>query len=283
MIGFRVEGVGVVGPGICGRSALEARLAQGADAFSGHTEIGVPDVIHPRERRRTSATVRLALGAASEAVRDSGRDASELPMVFASSLGDGTILNELLEVLVDPERHVSPTRFHNSVHNAALAYWSIGTKNRLPGTSLAAHDFTFGAALLKSAAQLASDPRALLLVVYDHPFPEPLNQARELMEPFAAAFVLSPADGADAVESPCVTGRPSERSGCKPAPRVVLSRSASAGVEPTPPRLAGYCELWRRNPAARALPLLESILQGAPAVLDVAYRHDRTLRLEVVP
>ncbi len=264
MICFRVEGIGVVGPGISGRGALENLLFTGRTDITESTEIGAPEVLNPRERRRASPTVRLALSAASEAVGGSGRAPDTLPMVFASSLGDGTILNDLLDVLVDPARHVSPTRFHNSVHNAALAYWSIGTGNRLAGSSLAAHNYTFGAALLKSAAQIVAERCALLLVVYDHPFAEPLNRARPLLAPFATAFVLSPSD----------VGK---------GPRVCLSLPATSASDPTPPRLAGFRDLWRQNPAARALPFLEALVHGDPAKIDVAFRFDRTLRLEVSP
>lgn len=264
MISFRIEGLGVSGPGIAGRRGLEHLLSSGRADLTRGTEIGAPEVLDARERRRASPTVRLALTTASEAVRESGRRADTLSMVFASSLGDGTILNDLLEVLVDPKRHVSPTRFHNSVHNAALGYWSIGTGNRRAGTSLAAGDFTFGAAMLKSAAQVFTERECLLLVVYDHPFPEPLNRARPLLAPFAAAFVVTPADTDSGTA-------------------VRLSFPSDGASEPTPPSLTDFEAIWRHNPAARALPFVEALVRGVPADITVAFRSGAVLKLEILP
>jgi len=261
---FRVSGLGIIGPGISNRADLNEFLSRKHTGAMATTEIGTPEIINPRERRRTSPTVRLALGAASQAVRESECTPNDLPMVFASSLGDGSILNELLEVLADPARHVSPTRFHNSVHNSALAYWSIGTQNRLAGTSLAAHDCTFGAAILKSIAQLLTEQRALLLVVYDHPFPAPLDRARPLLAPFAAAFVLSPPELGNGID-------------------VCLSLVSGSASLPTPPQLECLNELWKWNPAARALPFVEALVQGWRTHVDVMFQRERTLRLEVCP
>ena len=55
--------------------------------------------------------------------------------VFSSSSGDGQNCHESVRSARVSDRRVSPTRFHNSVHNAAAGYWSIatGAKARVNG------------------------------------------------------------------------------------------------------------------------------------------------------
>jgi hypothetical protein len=98
-----------------------------------------------------------------------------LASVFASSGGDGQILHELLEALASAERQVSPTRFHNSVHNAPAGYWSIALRSHAPSTSLCCYDWSFAAGLLEAGAQCVTDGVSVLLVSYELPYPEPLH------------------------------------------------------------------------------------------------------------
>jgi hypothetical protein len=261
VIALRVDGMGIVGPGLDGTEELHAVVTGTAPYRARETRLDVPGILSPRERRRASPSVRLALAAASAAVRDAGARPEELAMVFGSSLGDATILNSLLETLAEPARLVSPTLFHNSVHNSALAYWSIGTGSRHPGTSLAARDATFGIALLKSATQVAAAGRTVLLVVYDHPLPDPLHAARPLIAPFAAALVLSSPEASD-------------------GPPLGVALPAEPAREPTAPRTQELGALWAGNPAARALPVLEALVLERAATLDVAYGR-RCLRVTI--
>ncbi len=60
---------------------------------------------------------------------------------------------------------MSPTQFHNSVHNAAAGYWSIAHGSRQPATCLGAHDWTWAAALLKAVAEVAATGAPVLLVL----------------------------------------------------------------------------------------------------------------------
>ena len=54
---------------------------------------------------------------------------------------------------------ISPTRFHNSVHNAAAGYWTIGAGCMQATTALSAYDATFAEGLLEALAQLADGRR----------------------------------------------------------------------------------------------------------------------------
>ena len=49
---------------------------------------------------------------------------------------------------------VSPTQFHNSVHNAAAGYWSIATGSQQAAHLPGCHDVTAAAALLKAMAEV---------------------------------------------------------------------------------------------------------------------------------
>ena len=49
---------------------------------------------------------------------------------------------------------ISPTRFHNSVHNAAAGYWGIATGATAAANALCAYDASFGAGLLEALTQV---------------------------------------------------------------------------------------------------------------------------------
>ena len=85
-------------------------------------------------------------------------------------------------MLATDGREVSPTRFHNSVHNAPSGYWAVATGSREPSTSLCAYDASFAAGLLEAAAQATVDDRPVTLVAYDLPYPEPLQRARPIVD-----------------------------------------------------------------------------------------------------
>jgi 3-oxoacyl-(acyl-carrier-protein) synthase len=148
-----VEGIGLRGPGLEGWAASRPILA-GAVPFAAAPVILPPPALLPAaERRRAVPPVKLALAVGSEALQQAGRDPSGVATVFTSSGGDGDTVHEILRVLATAEREVSPTRFHNSVHNAPSGYWTIATGSREPSTTLCAHDASFAAGLLEAAVQ----------------------------------------------------------------------------------------------------------------------------------
>ena len=110
----------------------------------------------------------------------------------AASGGDGATNHETLEVLASAQREVSPTRFHNSVHNAPSGYWAVATGSRAPSSSLCAFDGSFAAGFLEAAVQAAVDHRPVTLIAYDTPYPEPLGSVRRIGSVFAVALVLAP-------------------------------------------------------------------------------------------
>lgn len=257
----RIEGVGLVAPGIA--SWGEARsIFAGKRAYEPQrTVIPSPEALPPVERRRAGKCVRMALAASLAAAEDAGRAPKDLAAIFTSSTGDGEILHAICETLASADREISPTRFHNSVHNAPAGYWGIATGAMLPSDCLGAFDASFGAGLVEALARLAADPSVpVLLVAYDAPYPEPLFSARPVPDSFGLGIVMSRAQG--------------ER-GFATLSMETTSRAAT--------RLDnGPLEAMRTAiPAARSLPLL-ALLAGegsGEAVLD--YLDGLTLAVEV--
>ena len=188
---------------------------------------------------------------------------ADLTAVFGSANSDGTTVDQLLGTLATPDGLVSPTQFHNSVHNAAIGYWSIGTGSKHPATSIAAHDFTFGATLLKSALQTSMDRAPVLTVAFDMPFPEPLHSSRPLSGSFAVAFVLVPRE-----TSTCIA-------------RVAVDWKPDATSNITEPRTEILHPLWRGNPAARSIPMLEVLARKESAAVTIRYPADGSLVLSI--
>jgi hypothetical protein len=237
MLTVHVIGVGLVGPGLVNAAALAPGWVRSA------TVIPAPARLPATERRRAGPVVKLAIEVAGQACDAAGLDPATLPTVFTSSTGEPSNCHALCEALAQPERLVSPTRFTNSVHNAAAGYWHIATASRAPSTSLAAFDASFGAGLLEAAAQCVAGAQPVLLVACDVPYPEPLHAKRPLPDSFGVALVLAP-QGA--------------------GPRLAIECSAGEAMRCDDPALEA---LRATIPAARALPLLQAL--AAPRVVQL--------------
>ena len=260
-----VEGVGLAGPGLAGWDSARTVLA-GLEAYApAPTVVAAPSGLPAAEGRRTGLPVRLALAVAQEAFAHAGRDPASTATVFTSSSGDGDNVHAILEKLATRDRDVSPTRFHNSVHNAAAGYWSIAARSHAPSTSLCGYDASFAAGLLDAASQIAVDREAVALIVYDHPYPEPLHAKRPLMDNFAAALILTPEPGEHAFA----------------ALDIDITRGGSKAV--TPVGDSALETLRTVVPAARCLPLLAALAREARATVEIEYLAGARLTVEVAP
>jgi hypothetical protein len=170
----------------------------------------------------------------------------------------------MCETLASREREISPTRFHNSVHNAAAGYWSIATRSREASTSLCCYDGSFAAGLLDAAVQAHVDAMPVALIAYDIPYPPPLFAARPIGSSFGAALMLAPEAGTSAlaaIEIECRRGPGS------------ASTMRDAELE----------SLRRGNPAARSLPLLAALAQERSEELALEYVDGMHLSVKVAP
>jgi hypothetical protein len=240
-----IEAIGVLAPGLVGWEAARAAAAGTRPVEPQAFTLPVPKCLPAAERRRSSATARLAIAAAEQAIEASGSAAAAMAMVFAAAEASGEISHQLCEVLAGT-REVSPTTFHNSVHNAPVGYLSIATGARLSATSLCRGPWTFAAGFAYAALQAQCDARAVLFACYDSPMPFPLRESFPVTEPTAVAFVLTPAPSQRTIAS------------CE------LSWVATTGEPPWPEWIPAA---WRANPSARALAALGAwAAPGAAAV-----------------
>lgn len=185
-------GIGVLGPGLGNWPEAAAVLSDRQAYRPEPTVLPMPTILAAAERRRTGRVVKLALAVALEATSRAGVDPAVLASVFASSGGDGHNCHELCQALALEGREISPTRFANSVHNAAAGYWSIGTGAMAESNVLCAFDASFTAGLLETLTQIAVDREPVLLVAYDAEYPQPLHANRPIPDAFGVALVLTP-------------------------------------------------------------------------------------------
>jgi hypothetical protein len=225
-----------------------------------------PEILKANERRRTTQTIKLALMVADEALSRVERPA-DLLSVFASAEGDLDILNQICLALTQADRPVSPTQFHNSVHNAPAGYCSIGTGYREASISIAGQQGTFSAGLLEAAVQATCDNKPVLLVAYDGVAPEPLIQLIPNTPAFATALLLSP-----------VGNTPSGN-----APLARLKMAPVAGVAETPLQLPPLERLRCAQPSARSLPLLQALARREATKAVLPYLAEQGLQVEVAP
>jgi Beta-ketoacyl synthase, N-terminal domain len=252
MTAVKVIGVGLLGPALPDWATAQSLLREPAAGQRWATVIPAPSRLPAAERRRAGNVIKASIAVADEALAACGLDASALPTVFTSSTGDPLNCHLLCEALATSERLVSPTRFTNSVHNAAAGYWHIAAQSRQPSTSLAAFDASFAAGLLEAAVQVHATQAPVMLVACDVPYPEPLHALRPVDDVMAVALVLAPASS---------TGRS----------LAIEMTHGDASI--TPCADAAFEALRIGIPAARALPLLHLlaanatgsvVLEGAP-------------------
>ena len=189
----------MLGPGLTDWPASQAVLCGRQPYQPRKTVLPAPALLPAAERRRSCAIVKLTLATGLEAIGAAGLDAASLPSVFSASGGDGENCHIICEMLASDDRQISPTRFHNSVHNVAAGYWGIATGAMTTSSVLSAFDASFGAGLLEALTQVAVDGTRTVLLACDTPYPEPLFSARPIPDAFGIALVLAPQHSAQAL------------------------------------------------------------------------------------
>lgn len=258
-----VEGAGLIAPGLPGWAESLAVL-RGEAAYA---EMPMPKLVAsqlpPAERRRATTVTRLALEVAAQAI-PAGVDAADVATVFASSGGEVQVIDHIFSELATAERQISPTLFHNSVHNAASGYWSIATGSRQASMSLSAFDDTFAVGLMEAALQSSIEGLPVLLVCYDFPPEAPITRHRPLTAPFGVALLLSPAP----VTAEAVSLDIDWAIGDGSDPEVVLTDRGLEGLR------------WG-NPAARSLPLLVALAKREALNWQLTLSGERGLHVQL--
>ncbi len=260
MIQISVESIGLTAAGMPGweaaRPVLRGEAALDATALPAFRA----NLLPPNERRRTTALIKLALQTAEDALARSRYGMDELASVFASSEGDGEIVDRICTALTLPGHPVSPTHFHNSVHNAPAGYWAIAGGSHHVSTSLAAGADSFAAGLLEAASVAVLERVPVLLLAYDYALPPALAGRGYVDTVFAVAMVLAADDGSGLAR---------------------LRLDVQPGSVQPPPMGAELAALRAHNPAAAALPLLQLLARGDSAMLCLPCQEQLTLQIEI--
>lgn len=255
-----IEGIGFLAPGLPDWPSACAIL-RGEQAWQeAPSLLPVPTLLPAAERRRASRVVKLALAVGLEAATQAVADLATLPTVFSASGADGHNCHALCEQLASEDRLISPTRFHNSVHNAAAGYWGIATGAMAPCQVIGAYDASFGAGLLDALGQVVFGHQPVLLVVYDSEYPHPLHTCRPLSDVAGVSLVLAPVLGPNALA------------------RISLQTTSEPAKKMDDLRLE---RLRAGIPAMRALPLLASLARKETGTVILDYLPPQQLRIEI--
>ena len=251
-----LEGIGFWATGLPSWQAACDYVASGTlpDAAPSRPS---PQLLAPNERRRAPESVAVALDVALAACAAAGRDPKVLPSVFASMHGDLAITDYMCTTLTSDPTAISPTKFHNSVHNAAAGYWTIGNGCVQPTTAVSSFDATFAQGLIEALVQLHAGARVVLLAAYDAPSAGPLAAVSRSAGLLGGALVLSS------------------------APRMGAPRLRFTLVDADAPVPAGaLARVAGGNAMAPMLPLFQALASGD----DLAFLHagpGRVLRVEI--
>jgi hypothetical protein len=188
-------------------------------------------------RRRATPLTRLAVEVLEQATTQADCDPASISTIWATAHGEHSPAIKLLEMMQRGAGKLSPTQFHNSVHNTASGYASIATGNILPSTTLTGGSELVASALLEAWCLLESSGRDVAVVFADEPLQSPFDRA-DARTPLAIALLLS------------------HESARALAELTNLRRAAVTGI-PNHERF-GYLHV------SAALPLLEQIVCGQP-------------------
>lgn len=257
-----IDGIGVLGPGLAGWPATQAVLSGQASYVREKTMLPAPAALPAAERRRCGPNVKLSLAAGQEAAAAAALDVAALPTVFTASSGDGDNCHKICQALASDDRLISPTQFHNSVHNAPAGYWGIATGAMAPSSVLCAMDASFGAGLLEAMAQAAADQTPVLLIAYDTVYPEPLFKTRPVPDSLGVSLALAPQRGDRSVA------------------RIRVNFTSDGAHKLDNEALEA---LRAAIPSARCLPLLEAIARRHATTTVLDYLESVRLSVEIEP
>jgi hypothetical protein len=205
--------------------------------------------------------VAVALEVATKACEAAGCSPADLPSIFASTHGDLAISDYMCATLVSTPALISPIKFHNSVHNAAAGYWSIGTRSQAPYTAITAYQHTFGIGLLESVIQVACEDKPVLYVAFD-------------IEAKGALATITPSRGVLGVAlvlAPQSTGK---------GLQLALQVAAGDAIAATPAN-SPATEYIAANALAPCLPFFEFLARQDQAAIELALGRRMLLRVRL--
>ncbi|MEO7063117.1 MAG: beta-ketoacyl synthase chain length factor [Dokdonella sp.] len=190
-----IEGIGWWSPGIPDWIHASELLREEAPLPTVDAGKPAATILPPNERRRAPAPVLLACEVAAQACAMADRKPDTLRCVFASMHGDIVITDDLCTTLATAPLQVSPTRFHNSVHNAPAGHWTVAAECHAASNAVSACRGSFAAGLLESAVLACTDRAPVLFAAYDVVAQGALAGVLPAAMPFGAALVINPERG----------------------------------------------------------------------------------------
>ena len=256
-----VTGIGLWTRGLHGWQDFCDGLEDGFRALEDEFQAPKPGAIAARERRRAGLTINLAVEVMHQACEMGGAEKPSIASVFASAMGDTDVTDYMCRKLASDEKLLSPTRFHNSVHNATSGYWSISASNRQPSSFVGGFRESFACGLLEASACALEEDLAVGLAAYDIVNAAPFDDVLPVSETLGLAMLMLPGAHDDGW-------------------RLELTMQRRTGLA-TPPRHPALRRLAHANPIGTGLALLEAMAEGAARELEFPLGSGSSLRVVV--
>ena len=172
-------------------------------------------------------------------------------------------LINMCKVLATENMQLSPTKFHNSVHNAAAGYWTISTGCMKAANSVAGFNESVSLTLLEAITQCVNENIPVLLTFYDAPASEMLKPLLKNEQAFAASFIIEPFDEESTTTQLSI--KVSDES-CN-WPKIELCESLQ--------------KTYTENPVARVLALLNAFATATSPPFSIPLSDSSSLQLDI--
>lgn len=143
-------------------------------------------------RRRASPLTRMSVEVLEQATSAAGANPGAITTIWATAHGEHGTAIRLLKMMRRGDGKLSPTHFHNSVHNTPSGYASIAAANGLPSTTLTGGPELVASSFLEAFCHLEAGAGEVVIVMADEPLQAPFDR-QDMRAPLALAFFLSSA------------------------------------------------------------------------------------------
>ena len=193
----------------------------------------------------------MAVEVSAQALEQSGIPSEQVACVFGSGIADTDLTDYMCRVLTTELKQLSPTKFHNSVHNAAVGYWTISTGCMKSSNSIAAFHETPAVCLLEAMLQCDQQQEPVLVTLFDTKAHAAFRGAFDCDVDFAAAVLICPRGYLDSTGALAT---------------LHLEELSHADLQISGLECRALHSAFEKNPAAKVLPLLEALCKYEKAL-----------------
>ncbi len=129
--------------------------------------IPASDFLPSRVKRRMSRLTQMVIHTTYQAREVAGLLDTDLPLILGTANGEIEAMGSILQTMFSDPPYISPSLFHNSVHNTAAGYWSILGKKHQGSTTITAGDLTGEYSLLDAISRLDTRTKLIQLTAGD--------------------------------------------------------------------------------------------------------------------